>query len=337
MLQAPDIPEARLLQAVRQHFAIEAVAVTFLPIGNDTRSFVYRIDVRGGGLYFLKLRAGEPYLPSLGIPRLLRDGGLREVVAPLPARGGSLFGQIDQYTLLLYPFVSGDSAMQRGMSEAQWHAHGTALRQVHDTPVPPALAALLPRETWVPASLAHLIHSHRQLCAAGLVFDDSVRTEALVFWLARRATIERAIAQVQTMGAKLVDAGLPLVLCHADIHTANIMVDDAGQLHYVDWDAPMFAPKERDMKFVIGTQIGDPVTPAQEAAFLAGYGATPLDRRALAYFRTEWIIEDFADYAHSTFFNDFWGAEARAGAFGGLRDMFAPGGSVALALTPSAA
>lgn len=48
-------------------------------------------------------------------------------------------------------------------------------------------------------------------------------------------------------------AALDFVLCHADFHDANLLIDPTGRLFIVDWDEIILAPKERDLVFVTDT------------------------------------------------------------------------------------
>ncbi len=132
MLDEPDVPHALLLATLQDAFDISATGVTFLPLGADRRSFSYRVDTADAQRFFLKLRSEPPAPAVLAVPRALRDVGIAQVVAPLPTRTGALSARLDGYTVLLYPFVSGDAAMTRGMSPAQWRVHGSVLRRVHD-------------------------------------------------------------------------------------------------------------------------------------------------------------------------------------------------------------
>ncbi len=186
-----------------------------------------------------------------------------------------------------------------------------------------ALTDLLPRESFVPASLHALKPFH-----ARVLSDDaySARNPAAArFWRDNAEQISTIIARADELGPLLAAQKLPQVLCHADIHTANVMVDDEGGLHYVDWDGPMIAPRERDLKFIMGGSIGDPVTPDQETHFLAGYGDITLNTIALAYYRYEWVIEDIADYGHQLFDDTGRSAESQRDALSSVRRIFGPG------------
>ena len=91
------------------------------------------------------------------------------------------------------------------------------------------------------------------------------------------------------------------VLCHGDVHAANIMLDHEGGLYIVDWDTPRIAPRERDLLFIVGSIIARTVTPHEEACFFQGYGLTAINWRALTYYRYERALEDVYEGARSVF------------------------------------
>ena len=68
-----------------------------------------------------------------------------------------------------------------------------------------------------------------------------------------------------------------LVLCHNDIHLANLLVGHDGRLAVVDWDGLRLAARERDLMFVAGQQ---------RARFLEGYGPAELDGQIVAQCRS---------------------------------------------------
>ena len=102
------------------------------------------------------------------------------------------------------------------------------------------------------------------------------------------------------LGARLEDQPPAFVLCHADIHPANIIIDSAGALHIVDWDEALLAPKERDLMFFIDDGRSADTTDA----FLAGYGDHTVDPLALAYYKYDWVIQELGDYGERVFLAD---------------------------------
>lgn len=105
--------------------------------------------------------------------------------------------------------------------------------------------------------------------------------------------IDTAEALAQEVRAK----DLPNVLCHADLHTYNVLVDAAGSLWLLDWDEVMLAPSERDLMFATEGGIGrDLVDTVAERNFMAGYGSVDPDPLALSYYRHAWAVQDIADF-----------------------------------------
>jgi spectinomycin phosphotransferase len=123
------------------------------------------------------------------------------------------------------------------------------------------------------------------------------------------------------------------VLCHADIHTNNVLLDAGGTVWIVDWDDTVLAPKERDLMFVVGGGLNRTlVGPREEELFLQGYGATTLDPLALTYYRYALAVRDIGEYSEQVFLRPDLGPVTRRSAVGRFLTMFQPGRIVELAL-----
>jgi spectinomycin phosphotransferase len=150
-------------------------------------------------------------------------------------------------------------------------------------------------------------------------------------WQTQRDAIGHLLARTAAFTRIQLVNSPALVLCHADIHTANLLLDGADRIHIVDWDETVLAPKERDLMFVTGSGIGFSVGPKEEQLFFKGYGATAVDRAALAYYRYGWAVEEIGDYSARVLGLLDGGDETKHAALEYLAQVFQPGGVVELA------
>ena len=112
----------------------------------------------------------------------------------------------------------------------------------------------------------------------------------------------------------------PFVLCHADIHTANIIVDPQGEIRIVDWDETLIAPKERDLMFF----VDDGHKTRETDAFFAGYDGALINWLALAYYKYDWVVQEFADYGERIFLSDEIGGKDLDSALREFQRLFEP-------------
>lgn len=324
MLEKPNLSDEKIAQGLRVNYGLAATAIEFLPIGYDADAWAYRITASDGARYFLKLRRGTVHDACAAVARYLEAHGVPEVVAPLPTSAGQLSAPSEDYALLLFPWIEGRTGMvaDGGLSDGQWIAYGDIVRRIHVARLPDDLEAALTREDF---TLRHDWGRFARHLSAMLPRQDYENPYERAFarlWLAHTAEMNQITEQAEHLGKRLRRNPPPFVLCHGDIHTANLLVTPDGALHVVDWDQPILAPKERDLMFVVGADAQPTRT---ETLFFAGYGATEVDALALAYYRYEWCVQEFCDFAERVFALDDVGDETRAESVRGFQQLFAPG------------
>lgn len=331
-----DLSDDILRTALRAHYGLSVAALTFLPLGHDSSAWVYRVEAADGVPYFLKVRQQVTNPSGLRIPRYLHEQGVTQVIAPLPTNAQTLWAEVKGYALILYPFVAGTTGMERGMTPQQWIDYGATLRQIHATTPPPDLAQTMKRESFVPAG-AGLV---RELTAYldGRTFADPEAQALAAFWHERREEIHTLVERAEDLGQRLARTAPEFVLCHADIHTNNVLLDADQRVWIVDWDETVLAPKERDLMFVTDGGISrDLVGPRDEELFFQGYGATTLDPLALAYYRYAWAVGDIGDFGAQVCFRPDLGPVTKRAAVDLFMSLFRPGQIVALAFASSVA
>jgi len=331
MLEPPGLADEAIVGSLEAGYGILIRAVTFLPLGADSASAAYRIDTVEGASYFLKVRTLDGFSNlSLLVPRFLHDQGVPHVLSPLPAISQAPWVVVGNFALSLFPFLEGHRAADVGLSELHWTSLGTMLRQVHASRLPPALMEIMPRESFTPSRRAVLTRLEAQVTAE--LSPDPLKRELAAFWRARREEIHTLIDRADALGHRLRSRPAPLVLCHADLHTWNVLLDPSQQLWVVDWDETILSLKERDLMFVVGGIGADQVRIYETACFLRGYGDVAIDPLALSYYRYAWAVQDMGAYGEQVYFSPDLGEETRRNALAGFMDLYEPGNIVAIAV-----
>jgi spectinomycin phosphotransferase len=335
VLEPPaHLDNATLLDTIRKQYGLPVTALTFLPLGHDPAAWVYRAATADGTAVFIKIRLRMENQPALLVPFALHEQGITHVIAPLATTSGALYTHVAGYALILYPFVAGRTGLDGGMTPEQWRAYGQIMRKVHAAAITPELAATMRRETFAPEWAATLRRVDALLDEPA---PDELTAELAAFWREQRPIIHTVLMRAERLGQQLMAAKLPLVLCHADAHVNNVLLDPAGQPWLIDWDETMLAPKERDLMFVRGGGISrNWAGTADEAAFFAGYGPAVENPLALAYYRYVWAVGDIASYGEQVCLRPDFGEVTRRAGLDMLRSQFAPGNIVDIALETEA-
>ncbi len=302
MREPPRILEEHLRTCLQEQFDLYPVTLDFLPLGLDYNAGVYRVVSEQGTAYLLKVTSRPLYEPRCLVPRYLNDQGITSVVAPVPTRSGALWTRVEEWTVIVYPFIDGDTS-RTGMTNEQWKEVGTIFQQIHQVMLPPGGFESLRKETFDPTEYTRWVRAfeaqHLHLRHEGSGSSRALRAD----WVAHQSTIQMGVTSLEKLAGVLQRRAGPYVICHADLHAANLLRDPAGHVFVIDWDEVMLAPKERDFIFV---------REPQAAAFWEGYGQTEIDWVALTYYLWERVVQDLIACTQDVCFRDDLGEETRA-------------------------
>jgi spectinomycin phosphotransferase len=333
MLEKPDILDQQLIACLQRDYGLHIAQLDFLPLGADPNTAVYRAVAADTRPYFLKLRRGAFDQITVEVPHLLSQQGMPQVIAPIATTSGELSTRLDGFAIILSPFVEGRNGFEVELTDRQRIEIGAALKRIHTLAVPDQLRRRIPRESYGP-------HWRDQVRTFQARAEDGAYAEPAAAALAallraKRPIIDALVLRAEQLADQLQSRELEYVLCHADIHGGNVLIDPAGRLYIVDWDTLILAPKERDLMF-IGAGIDDIWPGAREhALFYQGYGSTEIDMTALAYYRYERIVEDIAIYCEQLLLTDEGGEDRQEG----LRQLvgqFGPGAVIEIAFASEA-
>jgi spectinomycin phosphotransferase len=318
MLEKPNLPDEKIIACLRDEYGIHTVDLIFLPLGADMNTAVYR--AAADKAYFVKLRRGNFDEGAVLIPKILHEQGVSDVIPPLPTVSNQLWAELDEYKLTVSPFVEGRNGWEQPLTDHQWMMFGRALKGLHTAIIPADVLKRVPQETF--SSLWRQRVTMFQVMAEEDTFDDSVAAELADFLNRKRDVVSDLVHRADQLSAVVQSQTLENFLCHADIHLGNLLITQDGKLYIVDWDTLIRAPKERDLMFIgggVGSYYSD-----EERLFYEGYGQTPINQTALAYYRFERIVQDIAAYCEQLLLTDE-GGDDRAEGLRQLKSQFEPG------------
>jgi spectinomycin phosphotransferase len=343
MLEPPALSEALIIASLWDEYTQRAQRLTFLPLGADVNTAVYRVEV-GEAEYFLKLRKGDFDEISVAVPHFLHQQGLGTIFHPLTTRSGQLWVLLDDYRMILYPFVDGHDGYERSLSPGQWPAFGSAMRSIHDAGLPPDLRRRIPSEDFS-ARWRERVRAFQSQVEGGaqVEFNDPIAAQLAAFMRRHSAEISHLVEHTEQLAASMHARARPWVLCHGDIHPGNLLLpsSDPTALYIVDWDNPIYAPRERDLALVGGTYAWRRAE--DMALFYQGYhsgkvdppaGMDPqveIDLTALRYYRCERIVVDIAEFCQQLLATN-QGGEDRAESYRYFTGIFLPDHELELAL-----
>jgi spectinomycin phosphotransferase len=329
MLEKPLLSNEKIIACIQQAYGLSIAGIDFLPLGADVNTAVYRAITDRQIPYFVKLRKGNFEETSVTLPKFLSEQGIVNLIPPIENKKQSLWTGLEDFKLILYPFIEGRDGFDVQLTESQWFDFGAALKRIHAIEIPLQIKDHLQHETY--SSKWREIVGKFLEQVQEKSFADPVAAELATYLNDKLNEIQDLLLRTERLALKLQADSPPLVVCHADAHAGNLLIDSHDKLYLVDWDNPILAPRERDLMFIGGGQGFQGCTPEEEERFFyRGYGQTEVNPFALAYYRYERIIEDIAAYCQELLLTAEGGSD-RAQSLQYLKSNFLPGGTIELA------
>lgn len=332
MIEKQSLSGQSIISCLNTDYGIEVVTLTLLPLGADMNASVYKAEAYDQSSYFVKLKRGHYHDTGVAIVGLLQEAGI-QVIPPIKTKYGQPTQRIEDFTLIVYPFVEGKDGFSRHLTDDQWLKLGKALRQIHEIEVPPLIQNRVRREAYSPKwrESVRSLYIHFEVEA----IRDEIALKLLNFIKENMLAIRRLVDRAEQLAQKICDPSPKFVLCHSDIHGGNVLIDENDTIYIVDWDDPIMAPKERDLMFIGGGVANVWNKQHEEELFYKGYGSTEINTTILAYYRHERIVEDIALFVQGLLLTTA-GGEDRPVMYKQFIDMFKPNNVVDIAFKTDA-
>jgi spectinomycin phosphotransferase len=258
------------------------------------------------------LRSGAFDETTIIIPKFLHERGIQSVIAPLPTCSQTLWASLDNFKVMVFPFVEGRDGYEITLSDRHWIDFGRALKALHTIQLPPSVMNHIPQEQYSDKWREKV--KWFQALIEDKQFDEPVVVKLAAFLKRKKDVVSELVRRAECFAAVLQTQSHPFVLCHADIHAGNVFIDTDSRLYIVDWDTLTLATKERDLMFIGGGLFANHRSAEEEERlFYQGYGQTEINPIVRAYYRYERIVQDIVAYCEELLLTDEGGADRENG------------------------
>lgn len=129
------------------HYHLKVESIAPLSLGADLNAALFKAQA-GNASYFVKIKQGHLNDISIRIIELISEAGLQEIILPVKTIDGQLIQRMSDFTVIVYPFISGQDGFQRELSGHRWIKLGRAVKRIHHMDILLAIQKQMRRETF---------------------------------------------------------------------------------------------------------------------------------------------------------------------------------------------
>jgi len=294
----PAIDKNQLIDTLRDAYGLSATRLTgevahsyVVTCADDVRYYLKVLD--RSRLAFINASRLDFYLPLTY--KLFAEGHFRFLTYPIKTLAGAFsttFGGAPKFgdaPLILFNFIEGVNPHGDAMTEpATWRTLAQHLAAIHNSSRIVDVARA-PREIFDIHFEDALLDGLRALPSV-VDADGPGRCALRDLLLPRQDAILRYLDRLHALAVRAREIAPPLVLCHTDIHSYNLLVSDDG-VYILDWEGAMLAPREHDLFMFTGDHFSTFL-----AEYRHGVGDVPLHADLFAFYFHRRMLEDLTDW-----------------------------------------
>jgi len=288
MITQPDYDESQLKLRIEEEYAFAILELKAVPWGET--SWGYQVEELGGTKYFAKVTPGSEVSEATLqlVDRLHTQCHIENIVHPVKTKDDRLKTSFGRHTLVLFNFVEGENQRARKLAIEQYRVLGRLLAKLHNATTQVSDYPVKERyETPFVSTYERILKD----VVKDPVKGNEPQKELKNLLMPQMARLEREVFSLESAKHKAMAMKPKFVLCHGDLTPGNILVTPQRDLYLADWDAPLLAPKERDLVYLTGPKM---------MFVMQGYKTIldkgDVDDKVIAYYQHWRNVRDIAAY-----------------------------------------
>lgn len=290
MIAEPNIDKLHLKQVLENEFGFSVESIEFDPRGEASLSYLIH---SGGKIFFLKVYDTSSIDERIFrfISELYEICGIKNVVHPIKTKADKLSIIFGRNVLVLFEYVSGKTWAEKQLSEEQFKKLGKIIAQIHLSKN--KIGAYPVKEDF----RNPFTNNFKNIYSAMKKLDNPniYQRELINIYKKYKDKFISELEELEATGNKLKKSNIEFVNCHGEPSPGNVMVSESGEIYLIDWDSPLFAPKEKDLLFF-----------DKFNSVFEGYGEISKDAEintdARKYYTHLWNVGEIVDWAERVLF-----------------------------------
>jgi spectinomycin phosphotransferase len=304
MLTDSKTDKSLLEKLVQESFGISVINLTLVTRWEAARG--YMIESSDHKTFFLKIYSDDniPDSAFMFACDLFAKVGIRNIAHPVATSYGQMRIPIGDFHVALFDWVSGRTAQEQKLTDQQLERFGELLARIHQSKT--VIGEYQVRENFaIPFKDRFLaIFNEMSKITGG---STKYRTQLRLFLEPHRQKFRREFETLERLQCKVKTMDLEFVNCHGEPSPGNVLASEDGEIHLIDWDDPICAPKEKDLLF-----FKDNVEPVMKGYSLFSRDNI-VDRDVIEFYGHLWNLGEIAYYGgkilfenHSDARNQIW-------------------------------
>lgn len=293
MITELGINKDQLKILLESKFSIMVKNIIFKPEGEVSWSYIIECE---DSKYFLKIHKKK----DLNVARLqlLFDlhfkCNIGNIAYPVKTINGELEIEVNDYPAVLFNFIEGVTSRDQELSDSQLEDLGELIARIHQSK--DIIGGFDTKETFTHPFRLKIEKIYSVLER----FTDlnKVQEEAKQIYQQYKAIFLQELNVLDNLAEQLKQENLEFVNCHGEPSPNNIMISPNGTVYLIDWDEPIFAPKEKDLNFFN----------SRLEKIMQGYKKfskdTQVNSDVMRYYTLWWNISEIEDWGTRIFFEE---------------------------------
>jgi spectinomycin phosphotransferase len=295
-LTESKIDKSLLKRVIQENFGISVISLTLVPKWEAARACIVESSKHTN--FFLKIYLDDS-IPDSAFwfaHDLYAKAGITNITHPVATSSGRMRMQLGDFHIALFDLISGTTAEQQKLTDRQLERLGELFARIHQSKT--MIGEYSVRERFE-------IPFRDRLVA---IFDDmskisgsstKYKTQLKFFLELHRKQFTEELERLGELQRKVRRKNLEFVNCHGEPSPGNVLSSSSGEVYLLDWDDPIFAPKEKDLLF-----FKDNIEPVMRGYSLFSKDNN-IDRDVLEFYGHMWNLGEIADYGSKILFENY--------------------------------